>query len=287
MTLELQRLVDVFRDMRGGVGGGSSDGGVSRKNRSRPMQTSAGGAGGTPMFFTGPGSAFPGLPVKRGVIQGDVKPIGLQKTPASWYGQLDPNDSTLPGGWRDPGDIDKKTGKSLGNWSGSPQNRPGVSTPFSSLAGAPGAQQGGLIRVHHPETGDRFIVRQVDTGPNMQRSDSMNKGIDINAPLAEQMGYGSGSKAHRAAGAKTFPTGKPIEWEPVSSSQLLWEQRNRNSVDGAMTGWSRHGDSPSGSLNLDVNVRAPRGTKVDAGVTDGDFIPADRGISVNREMTEE
>jgi hypothetical protein len=34
-------------------------------------------------------------------------------------------------------------------------------------------------------------------------------------------------------------------------------------------------------------VRAPRGTKVDAGVTGGDFIPADRGISVNREMTQE
>jgi hypothetical protein len=33
-------------------------------------------------------------------------------------------------------------------------------------------------------------------------------------------------------------------------------------------------------------VRAPRGTKVDAGVTGGDFIPADRGISVNREMTQ-
>ena len=32
-------------------------------------------------------------------------------------------------------------------------------------------------------------------------------------------------------------------------------------------------------------VRAPRGTKVDADVTGGDFIPADRGISVNREMT--
>ena len=32
-------------------------------------------------------------------------------------------------------------------------------------------------------------------------------------------------------------------------------------------------------------VCAPRGTKVDAGVTGGDFIPADRGISVNREMT--
>ena len=45
--------------------------------------------------------------------------------------------------------------------------------------------------------------------------------------------------------------------------------------------------SPEGRLKLDVNVRAPRGTKVDAGVTGGDFIPADRGISVNREMTQE
>jgi hypothetical protein len=33
-------------------------------------------------------------------------------------------------------------------------------------------------------------------------------------------------------------------------------------------------------------VRAPRGTKVDADATDGDFIPADRGITVNREMQE-
>jgi hypothetical protein len=31
-------------------------------------------------------------------------------------------------------------------------------------------------------------------------------------------------------------------------------------------------------------VRAPRDTKVDADVTGGYFIPADRGITVNREM---
>jgi hypothetical protein len=44
--------------------------------------------------------------------------------------------------------------------------------------------------------------------------------------------------------------------------------------------------SQSGRLKLDANVRAPRGNKVDAGVTGGDFIPADRGITVNREMQE-
>ena len=52
-----------------------------------------------------------------------------------------------------------------------------------------------------------------------------------------------------------------------------------------MNGWQSDA-SPSGRLKLDVNVRAPRGTKVDAGVTGGDFIPADRGITVNREMQE-
>jgi hypothetical protein len=57
-------------------------------------------------------------------------------------------------------------------------------------------------------------------------------------------------------------------------------------ADSAINGWEKQ-KSPGGRLSLDVNVRAPRGTKVDAGVTGGDFIPADRGISVNREMTQE
>jgi hypothetical protein len=59
-----------------------------------------------------------------------------------------------------------------------------------------------------------------------------------------------------------------------------------NIATGALNGWQSDA-SPSGRLKLDVNVRAPRGTKVDAGVTGGDFIPADRGIGVNREMTQE
>ena len=61
----------------------------------------------------------------------------------------------------------------------------------------------------------------------------------------------------------------------------------RGSVDSALNGWDGGASSPGGRLSLDVNVRAPRGTTVDAGVTGGDFIPADRGISVNREMTQE
>jgi hypothetical protein len=58
----------------------------------------------------------------------------------------------------------------------------------------------------------------------------------------------------------------------------------RGSVDGALNGW-RDRSMPSGELSLDVNVRGPRGTKVDAGVTDGDFIAQDRGITINRELT--
>ncbi len=71
----------------------------------------------------------------------------------------------------------------------------------------------------------------------------------------------------------------------LSRSMMDSYMSQRGAVNGALNGWG--GGDPTGSLNLDVNVKGPRGTNVDASVTEGDFIPADRGINVNREMTEE
>jgi hypothetical protein len=51
---------------------------------------------------------------------------------------------------------------------------------------------------------------------HVNRQASRNKGIDINAPLAEQMGYVQNKKQAEATGKQVFPTGKNIEWEEDS-----------------------------------------------------------------------
>ena len=63
--------------------------------------------------------------------------------------------------------------------------------------------------------------------------------------------------------------GEPIPWS-----------RHRGDVDNALNGFG----GPRGKLELDVNVRGPRGIKTDTEV-EGDLIPADKGVKVNHEMS--
>lgn len=265
LSIELRRFVDGMRDMRGGAGGGSSDGGVSGKNRSRPMGTKAGGAGGTPVFFGPP-------PGDRQVVKG------------SWFGQYSRGmGSQVPGGWVDPGDMDKK-GRSLGNFGGYSQDTPGVAIPYKGSAGRPGQQEGQPIRVWdlgRVGPGQRsHLARQVDIGPNQATTD---KGIDINAPLAERLGYAPAGKG-KASGRPEFPTGQPFAYQAIGVQDMLRARQQmdveRRHASGTAVPWSRHG-----TLEMDVNVKGPRGISADAEVTGGDFKPADGGVTVNREIS--
>ncbi len=194
MTIELQRLVDVFRDMRGGAGGGSSDGGVSKSNRS--PSSGVGGSGGAPFG--------------QSLNAQELREIGLSQLRSGMLMQLMSVNPVAEG------DSDPTAPGYIGSTKDSP-------TYYG---------------------GRQLIDRSNDSGMVIR-----NPGRGSNTG---SMGYGDGQ---------------------------------RGAVNSAINGWSG-GDSPTGSLSLDVNVKGPRGTKVDAGVTDGDFIPADRGININREMTQ-
>jgi hypothetical protein len=177
--------------------------------------------------------------VKGGVIQASP-PTGVQSTKASFFGQFSEKEgSKLPGGWVDKGDINKKTGLSLGNYSGSPQSSPGVSLPFQTSVGRKGMEEGSLVRVTHPVTGERYIVPQVDVGPNQTLRASRDKGIDVNAPLAERMNYAGTAAQAKATGRQVFPTGQEIQWEVVTPHQLLREQHERFAAAGARSTFVR------------------------------------------------
>jgi hypothetical protein len=104
----------------------------------------------------------------------------------SWFGQR--------GNWVDPGDVDKK-GRSLGNAAQYGQDVPGIATPGR-------AGLGELYIVTDP-SGKEHTVRKVDIGPGARTG----RVIDINAPLAEKMGYTAEPPTNYKSISKTaFPT---------------------------------------------------------------------------------
>src|SRR5262245_6300777 len=296
LTFELRRFVDVLRDLRGGAGGGSSDGGVSRIARTRPMKTPAGGAGGPG------GEQQPSGPVPPGVTADPKKQIypgfplpGRHSVKGSWFGQhpttsenTSARGSAIPGGWVDKGDMDK-FGRSLGNWGGYSQQTPGVAIPFSGAAGRAGKQEGRYVRVWDPNKigpGVRsHLVPVVDVGPNQVRTDSKDKGIDVNAPLAEQMGYAPNAATARATGRPVFPTGKKFDYKVINPDEMLRTMtemdQERRRASGLEVPWKRAGKT---QMNMEVNVNGPRSAKVDARLDEGEL--GDEGVRINREMTD-
>jgi len=184
-------------------------------------------------------AVFPNLPSRKSVVAGSP-PSGVQSTKGSVYGNLsEAEGSQLPGGWVDKGDVYTEgplKGQPLPQYTGSPRNVPGVSLPFLESAGPKGGQAGALVRVTNPLTGEKEIVQQADIGPNMFNPKSQNKGIDINAALAEKWGYAGNARQSQATGRPVFPTGAKIDWEVVTPQQLAQEheeQQQRLAQSGA------------------------------------------------------
>lgn len=292
LTFEMRRLVDVFRDIREGEGGGSSDGGVSRKARTRPMRTRAGGRGrGQPNV-----PKRPETPQEKSMRE-DQKaadrrlqvapestppPKGRRTVKASFYSNYsEKQGSKLPGGWVDKGDMDKR-GNPLPAYGGYDLSVPGVALPYRAAVGAPGAQGGRAVRVWRPDGKGSDIVRAIDTGPSQTNVHSKDKGIDINAPLAERWGYVSNKEQSRITGRPVFPSVTQIDYHVLDTSDFLrartevqreaWKQRG----EGKPPPWLRSGSK----LNLEVNVEGPRGVQVDATAEGYD----ENNVRVNRDL---
>jgi hypothetical protein len=238
-------------------------------------------------------SVFPGRPgiPRAGIITGPL-PTGVQTGPSSFFGNLsEAEGSRIPGGWVDnPGDWNKKTNKPLEQWSGAPRNLPAVSTPFRVGGGPAGAQQGALMRVQNPMTGEWGFAHQGDIGPNMWHPVARHKAIDINAAQAEQWGYVGTAQQSKLTGKPVYPTGKNVSFEFVSSQELEEAKQSeggllglsaipasmRKRMDGALN------DEVKASGNLNVKVEAPAGTTVKA--TGGGMF--EDNVNVDRTFTD-
>jgi hypothetical protein len=179
-------------------------------------------------------SAYPNQPMEKHVVK-DYPPEGVQETEASQYGNWsEPEGSTIPGGWRDVDDIDKKTGKPNPTFTGSSRSEPGISVPFLASSGGPGKKGGGLFRVQNPITKEWELVRQKDIGPNMENPKTMKRSLDINAPLAERWGFVR-TKAQSKLTGKPVWTNRKIKWEYIPKDKeraaVLWHKRREEIND--------------------------------------------------------
>jgi hypothetical protein len=126
-------------------------------------------------------------------VTGDtMRAIGESRTgKASFYGNYRGQQN-----WVDKGDMDKY-GRPLPGYSGTPLDVPGIALPTTVTAGGAGKQAGDWFAVTGPD-GRTFYAPQVDVGPG-KRTDRI---VDINAPLAEAMGY----VPDEVKGGRHFPT---------------------------------------------------------------------------------
>jgi hypothetical protein len=286
LAFEMRRFVDVLRDLRGGAGGGSSDGGVSQKARTRPMQTKGGGFGGggasAQFNQTEDQTLAAGKPVAPG-----MPPAGPRSVKGSWFGNFSKQLGSQIG-WDDPDDkytSGPMKGQPKPNYGGYGQDVPGVALPYKASAGRPEAQQGAPVRVWDPRQGRPSVMaRQVDIGPNQINPRSKDKGLDMNAALAERLGYAPTKKSAQETGRDVFPTGTNFKYQVLRTEDILRARtemdQERKRIEGGAIKWTRHGQ-----LDLEVNVKGPKGVKVDA-TADGDLEPSDRGININRTFTD-
>ena len=228
MTKEISILTDTLRVRRGGISGGNVEGGVTKAGRNRPMMTVAGESGGPPRAIAG-------------------------QSRSSWYSQF-----KGAFGWGDPAD---KAGSAF---TGHPDVMPGIALRAGEGApGRPGKQEGGWFEVASPNA-RTFLVRQHDIGPSY--TSAHGRQIDINAALAERMGYSP----------KTFPTDKGVfTWKgrdaPAAGTESGTEVPGLGDPGGLQGAVPSEyvplpRARPAGSeLNLNVNMRG-EGATADAAV---------------------
>jgi hypothetical protein len=142
-------------------------------------------------------------------ITGDTMLTGESRTgKASFYGNYQGAYN-----WIDKGDIDRRTGRPLPGYTGTPLDVPGVAVPSQVTSGPAGAQRGEYFAVTTPE-GQTYYGPQVDIGPNKRTG----RILDINAPMAERMGY----VPDEVKGGKHFPTDSPFTVRHVDPEEALW-----------------------------------------------------------------
>jgi hypothetical protein len=247
-----------------------------------------------PFGFAGFGAAGTGRSgglIGRGAISPGI-PVGPRQGKASWFGNFpDSLGSTIPGGWYDPGDINKKTGAPLPNWAGYPQSTPGVAIPFAGAAGAPGAFQGMPVRVQdltRTSRGVSQLARAIDLGPSQHLPVSREKAIDVNAALAERFGYAGTARQARATGRPEFPTGGQFGYQVITPDMFLRTRQEmdveRRRAEGRPIPFTRHpgamGDDQAslapllaqesqaralnGNAAIDINVKGVRSAASDS-----------------------
>lgn len=286
LAFEMRRLVDVLRDLRGGAGGGSSDGGVSKKARTRPADTKAGSAGGapkTPQQQTEDQRQAAANPISRGAVSGGPAPVGPRTVKGSWFGNYSKQlGSTI--GWDDPDDkytSGPKKGQPKPNYAGYGQDVPGIAIPYRRAAGPAEKQQGMPVRVWDPRTGRPSVLgRVVDIGPNQINPRSKDKGLDMNAAMAERLGYAPTKKTAQDTGRDQFPTGAQFKYQVLRTEDMLRARtemdQERKRIAGTAIKWHRQAQ-----VDLNVNVNGPKGVKVDADVDGGDSVDSTTNINRN------
>jgi len=170
----------------------------------------------------------PAAQARKGILFHGA-PVGRQIVKASAFGQYAPYEGSQTGGFVDPGDVHTKgqfKGLSLGNYGGYRQDVPGVALPYAGTAGRPGLQEGAPIRYWDLDTGRQVLARTVDTGPDQSRSPSKEKGIDVNAPLQEKLGYAANEAQAKATGRKVFPSGHKEAYEVLTPTNFLRAQQD-------------------------------------------------------------
>ena len=268
LAFELRRFVDVLRDLRGGAGGGSADGGVSQKARTRPMDSRGGGRGGPPTPQTEDQREAAANPISRGAVSGGAPPVGPRVVKGSWFGNY-PKSLGSAIGWDDPDDkytSGPKKGQAKPNYGGYGQDVPGIAIPYRQAAGPAEKQQGMPVRVWDQRPGRPSVMgRVIDIGPNQIDPRSKNKGIDVNAALAERLGYAPNKKTATEHGLDVFPTGQSIKYQVLRTEDILRArtemQQERQRISGTALKWHRQSQ-----IDLNVNVDGPKGVKVDADV---------------------
>jgi hypothetical protein len=298
LSFQMRRFVDVLRDLRDGAGGGSSDGGVSRKARTRPMQTTAGGRGGATSANDNKDEPIE-TPVQRSQredreaagkspVSPGMPPRGPRVVKATVFGNFPESlGSQIPGGWNDPDDKYKSgplKGQPKPNYGGYAQSVPGVALPYKASAGRPEKMEGMPVRIWKPPGAigaASILVRQIDIGPNQINPRSRDKGLDMNAALAEKLGTVQTKEQSRITGRPVFPSGQEMKYQVIRPEDMLRTrtemEHERKRLEGRSIPWRRHG-----KLDLEVSVHAPKGVTVEASAA-GNVEPGE--VRINREFT--
>jgi hypothetical protein len=154
-------------------------------------------------------------PTLHGQVSGKTLGVGESETGrASFYGNY-------PGqyDWRDPQDVYTKgpmKGQPMPGYTGTPLNVPGIALPSAVTSGRSDKQEGAYFAVTSP-TGQTVYAPQVDIGPG-KRTGRM---VDINAPLAELMGYTPDE--YKGPNRRPFPTDTQFTVRRVDPEEALWQ----------------------------------------------------------------